>query len=245
MSRPLRGSIVPTLSTYGGSTPIAAMPRVEHGVRLGRRYDDRHRRDVDALGLEPRPISSPRVNSEIAMTAAASRCAIASPRRWNSTPRRVNTSGWRRNARSCTVTTSGVPRAGGTARLGACMTSAGDRHRWPPEPVPELVAPGRVRPTEVDVVGERWLAIRAAARPPRTSRARCRPRAGRRAGRRRSGRCRRAPAGTAGRRAARPSCDRTIERRERARRWCSSRSAPRRSRPRATSAARAAASSSR
>ena len=61
------------------------------------------------------------------------------------------------------MTTSGVPRAGGTARLGACSTSAADRHRWPPEPVPELVAPRRVGPAEVDVVGERWLSIRGSA----------------------------------------------------------------------------------
>ena len=75
VSRPLRGSMVPTLSTYGGVTPDGGDPRVEHVVgRPAAGPRDRHRaRRAPARARSRQRISSPRVNSEIAITTAASR----------------------------------------------------------------------------------------------------------------------------------------------------------------------------
>ncbi len=112
--------------------------RVSHAEICERRVDlvvvsldgrvHAERRDDDALGLE--------ALADELDAGERRRCeherglvprAISRPRRWKLAPRLVVFSGTRRNAMSWIVTASGVPRTGGTARLGACTTSASMR----------------------------------------------------------------------------------------------------------------------
>jgi len=86
-----------------------------------------------------RPASMPWATQSAAVTAdgttttSASSRAIASARRKNALPRGVKWLGSRRNARSCTVTTSGaLPR--GIAQVVACTTSRCRREASPRRP---------------------------------------------------------------------------------------------------------------
>ena len=137
VGRSLRGSTVPTVSTYGASTPALRDRGVDLGVGARRRRVDAEQRDLHVFGAEAlRGSSSTRVNDDGAITRSACRRATSSARRWkrDAAPRRDV-----RDAEERDVVHGHDERAsrtGGTARLGACTTSASMRSARPAEPVP-------------------------------------------------------------------------------------------------------------
>ena len=98
-----------TPATAEASAGCGSMP---HGTRRRR------------AGSKPLRAQSSRVACDGHITRVASRRASSMARRKKLTPRRVNCSGLRRNARSWTVTTSGAD-GGGTAMPVAWITSTG------------------------------------------------------------------------------------------------------------------------
>ena len=125
VGRSLRGSTVPTVSTYGASMPTLATAASMSASVRGSGVSTPSSATCTSSGLKPSRIELDarerrRRDHEVGVRGARRRA----PRRWKLTPRRVVTCGTRRNAMSCTVTTSAASRTGGTARLGACTTSA-------------------------------------------------------------------------------------------------------------------------
>ena len=203
VGRSLRGSTVPTVSTYGAldADPRDSAIDLVGVARRGRVDPERH--DLDAVAFESFACRARRaVNSDGTTTRFAWRRASSRPRVWKVTPRFVVTSGSRRNAMSCTVTTSGWSSTGGTARLGACTTSASMPEPGSVQTVPELVPQAAARRTEIDPGDAGRDATRAGSRRER-DRGRPRLRADTGAERSRSGRSRPGRVAAVGRRAPR------------------------------------------